>query len=50
MNEYKKPYTIMFNAVTDAIRKIVKGDNAGALEILVEAQQKAEEEFISFEE
>lgn len=46
MNEYEKPYKILFNAITDALGqediKRIKG-------ILILAQIEAEEEFISFE-
>ena len=47
MNEYEKPYKILFNAITDALGqediKRVRG-------ILMLAQEKAEEAFIAFEE
>ncbi len=47
MSEYEKPYKILFNAITDALRqediKRIKG-------ILILAQLEAEEEFINFEE
>ncbi len=47
MNEYEKPYKILFNAITDALRqeeiKRMKG-------ILILAQIEAEESFINFEQ
>lgn len=47
MSEYEKPYKILFNAITDALRqediKRIKG-------ILILAQVEAEESFISFDE
>lgn len=47
MNEYEKPYKILFNSITNALEqddaKIIK-------EILILAQIEAEEAFISFSE
>ena len=50
MSEYKKSYYTMFNAATQAIDAIERGFNNAAKEILKEAQQKAEEEFISYQD
>ena len=45
MNEFKKPYKILFNAITDALKEkdfeTVKG-------ILVLAQIEAEEAYVNF--
>lgn len=40
---YKKMYLKLFNAVTDALGLMEKGDPAGAAEVLKRAQQGAEE-------
>ncbi len=50
MNEYKRPYYILFNAITDAIKEIEKFNNFEARLILQKAQLKAEEEYISAED
>jgi len=50
MSEYKKSYLILFNAVTDAIRKIDNKEYFEAKLMLIKAQIDAEEAFISFEE
>ena len=47
MNEYEKPYKILFNAVTDAIKT---RDFETAKGILILAQVEAEEAFVNFEE
>ncbi len=46
MEEYKKPYLILFNGVTDALKKIDQQDYGSAKGILIQAQQEAEEAFI----
>lgn len=43
---YKQPYLMLFNDVTDAIRAIERRDYGTALDILVKAQQRAEDRFI----
>lgn len=40
---YKKMYLRLFNAITDALGLMEKGDPAGAAEVLKRAQQGAEE-------
>ncbi len=50
MNEYQKPYYIVFNAVTDAVRELEKLNFGKAREILIKAQYDAEEAFVSFGE
>ena len=50
MNNYKKPYLVLFNGITDAIRKIENLEIKEARQLLVEAQQNAEEIILSSEE
>lgn len=45
-DEYKRPYTILFNAVTDALAALDRGDSVKAQTLLVQAQQDAEEAYI----
>lgn len=50
MDEYKKPYLCLFNAVTDAVEQ-VKAQNFGlALRTLERAQEEAEHLFIEIEQ
>ena len=46
-DEYRRPYTIIFNAVTDALAALDKGEYARAKALLIQAQQEAEEAYIS---
>ena len=50
MSEYKKPYLILFGHISDAIEEIERRNFEKAKELLITAQQKAEQEFIEFEE
>ena len=50
MPDYQKMYTMLFNAVTDAIESIQHHNAAVAEKILIQAQQKAEELYIRAEE
>ena len=50
MSEYKKSYLILFNTITDAIKKIDDKEYFEAKLLLTKAQIDAEEAFISFEE
>lgn len=43
---YKKMYLTLFNAITDALRLMEKGNPAGAAEVLKRAQQSTEEIYI----
>lgn len=43
---YRKPYLIALNGITDAVRAIKAQNYGEALDILVRAQQKAEEAYI----
>ena len=45
-DEYKKPYLILFNGVTDALELIRKGCRAEAEACLLQAQASAEEVYI----
>ncbi len=50
MADYNKMYLLLFNAITDALEKI-EGQNYGdAKELLIAAQQKAEEIYITAED
>ncbi len=47
MPDYEKMYFGLFNQVTDAIRALEKFNPSLAREILIKAQRKAEEQYIS---
>ena len=47
MANYDKMYSLLFNAITDALEKQNLGD---AKDILISAQQKAEEIYITAED
>lgn len=47
---YQKMYATLFNAVTDALRLMEKGNSAGAAALLKRAQQSTEEQYINTEE
>ena len=50
MENYAKLYHLLFNAITDALEKI-EGQNYGdAKDLLIAAQQKAEEIYITAED
>ena len=46
MDEYKRPYLILFNSVTDALTALEHSDPGDAAEILIKAQQDAEDAYI----
>ena len=48
MDEYKKPYLILWNGVTDAIEMLEKENCVYAKEMLIKAQQEAEAVFIDY--
>ena len=50
MSEYKKSYLILFNTITDAIKKIDDKEYFEAKLMLIKAQIDAEETFISHKE
>ena len=47
MQIYKKAYLKMFNAVTDALNALQSGESDKAIELLIRAQQDAEEMYLS---
>ena len=49
-DEYKKAYLHLFNAVTDALVAMERHDYGPAEKILIQAQQTAEEMYISAED
>ena len=44
---YQKMYTSLFNAITDALQLMEKGNSAGAAALLKRAQQSTEEQYIN---
>ena len=50
MTEYQKPYHILWSGISDALAAI-RAQNFGlAQELLLQAQQKAEDAFIAWDE
>ena len=49
MTDYQKMYTTLFNAVTDALEKMEAQNYGDAKALLISAQQKAEEIYITAE-
>ena len=47
MTDYQKMYTTLFNAVTDALEKMEVQNYGDAKELLISAQQKTEEIYIT---
>ena len=47
MTDYQKMYTTLFNAVTDALKKMEMKNYGDAKELLISAQQKTEEIYIT---
>ena len=47
--EYKQPYLTLFNAITDALLAMEQCNYGQAKVLLMEAQQEAEEQFLSAE-
>ena len=47
---YRKMYTTLYNAVTDALEDLADADYAGAAERLRRAQRETEEIFVLWEE
>ena len=50
MANYDKMYSLLFNAITDALEMLEKQNFGDAKYILISAQQKAEEIFITAED
>ena len=46
MPDYAKMYRLLFNAITDALRKLDAGDETAARELLIAAQLDAEEMYM----
>lgn len=44
---YQEMYTTLFNAITDALRLMEKGNSAEAAALLKRAQQSTEEQYIN---
>jgi len=49
MANYEKMYSTLFNAITDALEQIEQQNFGSAKDILIAAQQKAEEIYITAE-
>ena len=47
MENYQKMYSLLFNAITDALAQIEKQNYGDAKSTLIAAQQKAEEMYIT---
>ena len=47
MDEYKKPYLVLFNALTDIAAEIEKQNYGLAKQMIADAQQQAEEVFLA---
>ena len=47
--EYKKLYHLLFNAITDALKKIEEQNYGDAKDLIIAAQQEAEEIYMSAE-
>lgn len=45
---YRKMYYLLFNSITDALKLIQKDDVLSAQHILTEAQQQAEEIYLTY--
>jgi len=50
MGEYKNGYFILFSACADAVEEIENQNFGNAKNILIDAMQKAEQEYIEYEE
>ena len=49
MADYDKMYSLLFNAITDALEQIEQQNFGSAKDLLIAAQQKAEEIYITAE-
>ncbi len=49
MADYDKMYSLLFNAITDALEQIEKQNFGSAKDLLIAAQQKAEGLYITAE-
>ena len=49
MTDYEKMYHLLFNAITDALEQIEQQNFGSAKDLLIAAQQEAEEIYMSAE-
>ena len=49
MPDYEKMYHLLFNAITDALEQIEQQNFGSAMDLLIAAQQEAEEIYMSAE-
>ena len=49
MPDYQKLYTLLFNAVTDAVRELENLNVGAAKALLIDTQQQAEERYLEDE-
>ena len=49
MTDYQKMYTTLFNAITDALEQMEKQNYGTAKDVLIAAQQQAEDIYITAE-
>lgn len=47
---FERMYFLLFNSITDALRQLESGNSKLAMEMLTEAQQRAEEMYIQGDE
>ena len=47
MPDYPKMYLVMFNAATDALRRMLAGETTEAAALLIAAQQRCEELYLA---
>ena len=50
MSEYEKPYRILFSGIMDALEQLQRQNYGLAADILIRAQQEAEEAFLNWAE
>lgn len=50
MQEYKRAYLRLFNAVTDALSDLERQDFGAARDLLIRARQEAEEQIVEGDE
>ena len=50
MQDYRKLYHLLFNAITDALENIEAGEPETARFLLIRAQQQAEEQYLTAED
>lgn len=50
MTDYKAMYLLLFNAITDALEKMDEQNYGEACELLIDAQQKAEDIYIDLDD